>query len=76
MRCAPHSALICRQGTPQTFSVYDLKNVQVQLAAEAVDEELLEVLLGPDGKQQPRAGSSSPILPHPQQAQLARSCRG
>ena len=28
MRCAPHSALISAQGVPQTFSVYDLKNVR------------------------------------------------
>ena len=28
IRCAPHSALISVQGTPQTFSVYDLKNVR------------------------------------------------
>src|SRR5579864_1756581 len=28
MRCAPHSALICLQDTPHTFSVYDLKNVR------------------------------------------------
>ena len=27
MRWAPHSALIRSHGTPQTFSVYDLKNV-------------------------------------------------
>ena len=27
MRCAPHSALISLQGTPQTFSVYDWKKV-------------------------------------------------
>src|ERR1700683_3791420 len=26
IRCAPHSALIRSHGTPQTFSVYDLKN--------------------------------------------------
>ncbi len=26
-RCAPHSALISLHGTPQTFSVYDLKKV-------------------------------------------------
>ena len=28
MRWAPHSALIWSQGTPQTFSVYDLKKVR------------------------------------------------
>ena len=27
-RCAPHSALMAEQRSPQTFSVYDLKNVR------------------------------------------------
>ena len=27
MRCSPHSAPIFSQGTPHTFSVYDLKKV-------------------------------------------------
>ena len=42
MRWAPHSALMFEQAFA-TFSVYDLKNVSIQLAAEPTDEKLFQV---------------------------------
>ncbi len=47
IRCAAHSAFSSEQEIPHTFSVYVLKNVAEEAAAEAVGHPLLEGLLGP-----------------------------
>ena len=46
MRCAPHSAEISSHGTPQTFSVYDLKNVRYSRSPKRLMRKSSSVVSG------------------------------
>ena len=68
-RCAPHSALIGRAALAPDLLRIRLEERAVQLAAEAVDEELFQVLLRPEGEER-RAEVAEADLHHPQQAEF------
>ena len=76
MRCAPHSALISIAGrAPDLLRVF-LEELQVQLPAEAVDEEILEAALGPAREQHRPGSSSAPNCAQRHRPELERRFRG